>query len=124
MIAADTSSLVAFFEGADGDDVEMIQSALDHQQLVLPPAVLTELLSEPALPAAVRSLIAGLPQLQLEPGYWERAGKLRASVLKQRRKARLADALIAQSCIDQSAPLVTRDKDFRNFSRAAGFQLL
>ena len=124
MIAADTSSLVAFLEGADGGDVELIQSALDHQQLVLPPVVLTELLSDPGLPSPVRSLLTALPQLQLEPGYWERAGLLRAGALKQRRKARIADALIAQSCIDQSVPLVTRDKDFRHFAGKAGLALL
>ena len=124
MIAADTSSLVAFLEGAAGDDVEVIQSALDHQQLVLPPVVLTELLSDPGIPASVRSLLTALPQLHLEPGYWERAGLLRAGVLKQRRKARIADALIAQSCIDQSVPLVTRDKDFRHFAGKAGLGLL
>ena len=124
MIAADTSSLVAFLEGAAGDDVEVIQSALDHQQLVLPPVVLTELLSDPGIPASVRSLLTALPQLQLEPGYWERAALLRAGVLKQRRKARVADALIAQSCIDQSVPLVTRDKDFRHFAKSAGLPLL
>ena len=124
MIAADTSSLVAFLEGAGGDDVEVIQSALDEHQLVLPPVVLTELLSDPGLPAPVRSLLTALPQLQVEPGYWERAGLLRAKVIKQRRKARTADALIAQSCLDQSTPLVTRDRDFRNFARAAGLPLL
>ena len=124
MIAADTSSLVAFLEGAEGDDVEVIQSALDHQQLVLPPVVLTELLSDPGLPAPVRSLLTGLPQLHLEPGLWERAGLLRAGVLKKGRKARVADALIAQSCIDQSVPLVTRDKDFRHFAGKAGLALL
>jgi len=124
VIAADTSSLVAFLEGAAGEDVEVIQSALDHQQLVLPPVVLTELLSDPGIPALVRSLLTALPQLQLEPGYWERAGLLRAGVLKQRRKARIADALIAQSCIDQSVPLVTRDKDLRNFAGKAGLALL
>ena len=122
MIAADTSSLVAFLEGAAGEDVEVIQSALDHQQLVLPPVVLTELLSDPGIPASVRSLLTALPQLQLEPGYWERAGLLRAGVLN--RKARIADALIAQSCIDQSVPLVTRDKDFRHFAGKAGLALL
>ena len=124
MIAADTSSLVAFLEGAAGDDVEVIQSALDHQQLVLPPIVLTELLSDPGLPAPVRSLLTGLPQLQLEPGFWERAGLLRAGVLKRRRKARIADALIAQCCIDQSVPLVTRDKEFRHFAGKSGLSLL
>jgi len=124
VIAIDTSSMVAFLEGAAGGDVELVQSALDHQQLALPPVVLTELLSEPALPPGVRTLLAGLPVLDIEPGFSERAGLLRASILKQRRKARVADALIAQSCIDQSVPLVTRDRDFRDFARAARLPLL
>src|SRR5687768_16277859 len=86
MIAADTSSLVAFLEGRDGDDVAVIASALEHQQLALPPGVLTELLSDPALPRSVRTLLGTLPLLEVEPGYWERAGLLRASILKQRRR--------------------------------------
>jgi hypothetical protein len=81
MVAADTSSMVAFLQEGEGDDVEVIQSALERQQLVLPPVVLTELLSEPALPQTVRSLLTALPQLNIEPGYWERAGLLRASIL-------------------------------------------
>jgi predicted nucleic acid-binding protein len=32
-------------------------------------------------------------------------------------KARLADALIAQACIDHDVALITRDKDFRHFVR-------
>jgi predicted nucleic acid-binding protein len=124
VIAADTSSMIAFLQGDDGDDVDLVQSALDHQQLALPPVVLTELLSDPALPRPVRSLLGGLPLLQVEPGYWERAGALRASVLKQKKKARVADSLIAQSCLDQSTPLVTRDRDFRHFAAAVGLPLL
>jgi predicted nucleic acid-binding protein len=124
VIAVDTSSMVAFLQGDAGDDAEVIQSALDHQQLALPPVVLTELLSDPALPKAVRTLLAGLPILDVEPGFWERAGLLRASVLKQKKKARVADALIAQSCLDQATPLVTRDRDFRHFAKAAGLPLL
>jgi len=124
VIAADTSSMIAFLEGDTGDDADVIASALRHRQLALPPAVLTELLSDPALPRTVRALLAGLPLLDLEPGFWERAGLLRAAVLKHRREARVADALIAQSCLDQSTPLVTRDRDFRHFARAAGLSLL
>lgn len=124
MIAADTSSMVAFLQGDPGEDADLIQSALDHQQLSLPPVVLTELLSDPALPRAVRTLLAGLPILELEPGFWERAGVLRAAVLKKKKKARTADALIAQSCLDQSTPLVTRDRDSRHFAAAAGLPLL
>ena len=47
MIAADTSTMVAFLEGDEGDDVELVQSAIEHQQLVLPPVVApAELLSQ------------------------------------------------------------------------------
>jgi len=124
VIAADTSSMIAFLQGDPGDDTDLIQSALDHQQLALPPVVLTELLSDPAISRPVRTLLAGLPILNVEPGYWERAGLLRASVLKQKKKARVADSLIAQSCLDQASPLVTRDRDFRHFAKAAGLPLL
>jgi predicted nucleic acid-binding protein len=124
MIAVDTSSMIAFLEGETGDDVDVIQSALDHHQLALPAVVLSELLSDPALPRAVRDLLASLPILEIEPGFWARAGQLRASMIRQRRKARVADALIAQSCLDQSTPLVTRDRDFRGFAATARLQLL
>jgi predicted nucleic acid-binding protein len=45
-------------------------------------------------------------------------------VLASGRKARLGDALIAQSCIDAKVPLLTRDRDFRAFARAAGLRLI
>ena len=37
----------------------------------------------------------------------------------KRLKARLGDALIAQSCIDAHVVLLTRDRDFRTFAEAA-----
>jgi predicted nucleic acid-binding protein len=49
---------------------------------------------------------------------------LRAKVLGRGRKARLGDALIAQSCIDGGGSLLTRDRDFRAFSETAGLGLL
>jgi predicted nucleic acid-binding protein len=45
-------------------------------------------------------------------------------VLAKRRKARLGDALIAQSCIDGAIPLLTRDRDFRAFVEAARLDLI
>jgi hypothetical protein len=65
-----------------------------------------------------------LPLLRVGPGYWYRAGVLRAKVLARRRKARLGDALIAQNCIDESITLITRDRDFRAFAEAAGLHLI
>jgi predicted nucleic acid-binding protein len=124
VIALDTSSLVAFLGGSDGSDVEMVATALEHHQGILPPVVLTEILSDPKLLPVARAALQGLPLLEITDGYWERAGRLRAGVLATGRKARLADALIAQTCLDASVPLVTRDADFRHFARTAGLVLL
>jgi predicted nucleic acid-binding protein len=44
-------------------------------------------------------------------------------VLGTRRKARLADVLIAQSCLDHRVALITRDRDFRHFARIARLRL-
>jgi predicted nucleic acid-binding protein len=69
------------------------------------------------LRAAVAALLKELPRLEVTDGYWERTGALRAKILAKGQKARLADALIAQSCIDHHVPLVTADRDVRHFTR-------
>jgi predicted nucleic acid-binding protein len=46
-----------------------------------------------------------------------------AATLARKRKARLGDALIAQSCLDAGVALLTRDRDFRAFIAAAGLAL-
>ena len=124
MTAADTSSWIAFLEGSTGEDVRLLDRALEDRQIVMVPVVLTELLSDASLPSNVVKAISDLPLLEVTSGYWRRAGALRAKVLAKRRKARLGDALIAQSCIDQSIPLITRDRDFRAFATAAKLNLV
>jgi len=124
VIAADTSSWIAFLEGSGGEDVRLLDRALDDRQVVMVPVVLTELLSDPSLPSAVAKTISELPLIEVAPGYWQRAGALRAKVLAKRRRARLGDALIAQSCIDQGISLITRDRDFRAFAVAANLNLV
>jgi predicted nucleic acid-binding protein len=62
--------------------------------------------------------------LEISEGYWERAGLLRARVLARGLRARLADTLIAQSCLDHNLPLVTRDADFRHFVRLGGMRVI
>jgi len=51
------------------------------------------------------------------------AGELRSKILAKGRRARLGDALIAQSCVDHGVPLLTRDRDFRAFAETAGLNL-
>ncbi len=124
MIAADTSTWVAFLEGGGGEDTELLDRALEDRQVLMVPVVLTELLSDPKLPASVAKTLSEVPLIEVRPGYWQRAGVLRAKVLAKRRKARLGDALIAQSCIDRDIPLLTRERDFRGFARAARLDVL
>lgn len=123
MIAADTSTWIAFLEGESGDDVRMLATALADRQVVMAPAVLTELVSDPELRASAARTLSDVPLIDIEPGYWQRAGRLRARVLARNRKARLGDALIAQCCIDGGVSLITRDRDFRAFVEAAGLKL-
>ena len=125
MIAIESSSWIAFFSDREpaGDDTALVESALADHQACLPPVVLTELLSDPKLSAPIASLLVQLPVLELTPGFWERAGQLRARLLARRKRARLADTLVAQSCLDHHVRLVTRDDDFRHFVRTGGLRL-
>ena len=124
MIAADTSTWVAFLEGGAGADTELLDRALADRQVLMVPVVLAELLSDPKLPSDIARTLSEVPLVEIETDYWQRAGRLRAKVLAKRRKARLGDALIAQSCIDRSISLLTRDRDFRAFAESAGLALV
>ena len=114
------STWVAFLAGSGGEDVEALDRALKDRQVLMVPVVLTELLSDPKLPSGAAKTLSEVPLIEIGPGYWQRAGVLRAKVLAKRRRARLGDALIAQSCIDRGVTLLTRDRDFRAFADAAG----
>jgi predicted nucleic acid-binding protein len=124
MMAADTSTWVAFLEGDSGNDVQLLDRAMKERQLVMVPVVLTELLSDSNLPVDVARILFEVPVVDIASGYWQRAGVLRSKVLAKGRKARLGNALIAQSCIDQDIPLLTRDQDFRAFAQVASLELV
>ena len=124
MIAVDTSSLIAFFEGHSGSDTDTVESALAEKRAVLPAVVLTEIMSQPGLPSDSSLALLPIPLLEPTPGYWGRAGLTRAKLLAHGHKARIADALIAQSCIDHRTPLLTRDQDFHHFEKLCGLKLV
>ena len=124
MIAADTSTWVAFLEGANGHDVQLLDRVLEERQVLMVPVVLTELLSDPMLPSAIAATLSEVPMIETEPGFWQRAGALRSKVLSKRRKARLGDSLIAQCCIDRGISIITRDRDFRAFVDTAGLDIV
>ena len=123
MIAVDTCVIVAFLEGENGPDTDALEELIESGQALLSPSAVTELLSDPKGGAVVGDVILDLARLNLDEGYWERAGLLRAAVRRTGRKAALGDALIAQACIDANVPLLTRDSDFRAFAAIGGLKL-
>src|ERR1700683_4392710 len=117
MICADTSSLVALLQGDHGRDVEVVRGALAEGTLVLAPASVAELLSDPGITPPIEESVLDIPQLETTPGYWERAGRLRARLMRHQLRPKLADSLIAQSCLDHDGVLVTRNRDFSHFQK-------
>jgi predicted nucleic acid-binding protein len=124
MLCADSSSWIAYLSGESGDDVDLMDSCLRERSIQMAPVVLAELLSSPSLPADAEESLLSIPLLELTTGFWERAGKTRADLIKRKLKAKLADTLIAQVCIDHNLTLHTRDTDFRPFAKYAGLQLV
>ena len=122
MIAVDTSSLRRYLAGENGRDVELVEAMLEQRQVTLPPVVLTEILSEPRLQQPTIAALSGLPLLTVSDDYWSRAGLLRAKIIGAGHKSKMAEALIAQSCIDHRVLLITNDRDFRHYERH-GLQL-
>jgi predicted nucleic acid-binding protein len=68
-------------------------------------------------------LLQVVPLLELLPDYWMRAGLMRRTLLAAGRKARLADVLIAQACLDADVALITRDTDFAAIATVCGLKL-
>lgn len=123
MIAADTSALCSYFKGESGREVDLVHIALLGHNICLPPVVLTELLSDPLAKNEMEETVAGFPLLPILDGYWERAGFNRRNILAKGLKAKIADTLIAQSCIDHDVVLITRDPDFRHYAKYCGLKL-
>ena len=123
MIGVDTSSFVAFLNGEEAEDVDLVRQAIKDERLVMPPFVVTELFSAPNLSDEVRSVVLDLPQMPIGPGFWARAGEARSRVLKAKKKARTLDTMIAVYCLDHGMPLITRDGDFRHFVEYFGLVL-
>lgn len=124
MLCIDTSSLIAYLEGARGSDVDLIDQAFSDEVGVLSPVTITELLSDPHLNTQVRKTILELPVLPILDGFWERSGLLRSKILRRGYRARLADTMIAQNSLDHNASLITRDRDFKVFKQVGGLKVL
>ena len=123
MIAADGSSLIAYLQGDAGPDIELIERAIAGAELILAPPVVTELRTGAVPNSGIDILLAETRMLPIDDGLWDRAGRNRRLLIEKGLKARFADAVIAQCCIDADVPLIARDKDYRHFERWCGLKL-
>lgn len=123
MIAVDSSTLIAYIQNDLGADVDLLDAALDVGNIAISPVVLAEMLSEPQLPSEHAALVQNLPLLELQEGFWLRVARMRADIFSRKLRARLPDAMIAQSCIDHDVALIARDGDFRHFAKYCGLKL-
>ena len=123
MYAVDSSTFIAYLRGESAPDTSFVKKHITSMEIALPPAVITEVLSNKETRHLVESQVRRLYQLSIDDDYWYSASALRASVLAKSYKARIPDTLIAQSCIDHDVPLITRDNDFRHFAEIGGLKL-
>ena len=124
MIVADSSVLIPWAEGHVTVKTDLLDYHIGQNTLRVVPVSITELLSAPNLRPEIRLVADTLDLLDLRDGYWARAGLLRGRCLAAGRRARLADALIAQACLDADLPLLTSDADFDVFASVGGLKLV
>jgi predicted nucleic acid-binding protein len=123
VIAVDTSVLVDWLDEIDSLEARRVSEFAQNGDGVVAAVTITELLSDPRGVRMLDAALVAFPILPITNGYWERAGLLRAKILKAGRKTALGDALIAQACIDSDVPLLTRDTDFQSFAKIGGLKL-
>lgn len=124
MIAVDSSTLIAYVTGDYAWDTNLLHSRLlESKIVVLCPLVVTEMTSV-VLDEKARTLLEEFQRLEFKQGFWERAGATRYTLIRRKLKAKIADAIIAQSAIDYGIPLLTRDDDFRHYATLCGLELV
>lgn len=123
MAAVDSSTIIDFLAGIASRDTEKFDAALASASVRIPPAAIVEVLSYPGITAEQAELVDAMPVLEVLPGYWHRAAATRREILSRGLRARLADTLIAQSCLDYDEELIAGDNDFRHFAKHCGLKL-
>ena len=123
MIAADSSSLIAYLQGEAGADIDRIERAIADGDLIIAPPVVTELRAGAVPNPDLDVMLDHTPRLEIDHGVWDRAGRNRRLLIEKGLRARFADALVAQCCIDADVPLIARDRDYRHFERWCGLKL-
>ena len=121
MIIVDSNAWADFFNGASNPHVQRLDTALDGEEdLAVIPVIVTEVLqgfrTDSGFRRARRVLVA-LPVIQPSVDCPVRAARLFRSLRKKGITVRGAvDCIIAQTCLDVDAELLSPDADFRRIA--------
>jgi len=130
VIVVGTSVWAAFFNGVECAEVELLDSLLSAEQspIGILPIILTEVLQGLRSDAGFRKASAQLRRLVvIEPSLdaHERAAALFRSSRRKGITVRGAiDVLIAQTCIEAGAELLTLDRDFSKIASHSSLRLV
>jgi len=123
VIAVDTCAFSNFLRSVNTSGARLFEEGLREGDIVLPPMVLTELISAKNLSDDDKALVKAIPVITLDESFWLYAGMLRLAAMKRGSKPRTLDTLIAACCLQANTPLITDDSDFRVFKHF-GLKLL
>ena len=122
-VVVDTSAWIHFFNGSDADNVA---EALEHGAAVLPPIVVSELITGATTQKqrqAVGELLQDAPihATPLEP--WIRVGDLRRTLAQKGLAVTIPDAHVAQCALDLDAVLLSSDGVFSSIAKHVRLRL-
>jgi len=128
MIIVDTNTWADFFNGLEAPHAERLDAALrDEEDVSVIPIIVTEVLqgfrSDTGFRSA-RRLLVSLPIIHPTIECHVRAARLFRTLRRKGITVRGAvDCVIAQTCLDTGAELLSPDADFRNIARHTSLRL-
>ena len=128
MIIVDSSTWADFFNGTPSPHVGRLDAALEEEDdLAVLPVIITEVLQGFRTEAGFRKarrLLVALPVLQPSVDCHVRAARLFRSLRGKGVTVRGAvDCIIAQTCMDVAAELLSPDADFQRIARHTSLRL-
>lgn len=128
MMVVDSNTWADFFNGAEGPHVERLDTALgEEEDLAILPIIVTEVLQGFRTERGFRdaeAMLAALPVIHPTLGCHVRAAGLFRAMRRKGVTVRGAvDCVIAQTCLDLEAELLSPDRDFEDIARHAPLRL-
>ena len=122
-MVVDTSVWIEFFAGSDTQNVE---DALAAGVAILPPIVVSELVSGATTPKQreqIGELLQDAPLHETPLDHWIRVGDLRRMLARKGLAVTIPDVHVAQCALDRDAVLLTNDGIFGLIARHTALRL-